>query len=260
MSSRARRVEPRPASAPAPGSDLARPAVDLEAFWGWRAAHDGIVREEAREYVRRLASVVGLAADQVVLDFGAGLGFVAEALAPIVASVWWWDPSPAMQAAALRRLAPLPNARLAPASAVTATAAPALRFDLILVNSVVQYMTPRELGAWLGVWRHLLRPAGGIVLSDLVRPGHVLAWDVLDQLALGVRGGCLARTILAGVAEVAPFRGLTRRHPLTRIAPDELRRHAAAAGLEARLLPGNLTHRRRRFAAIVSAGAGRATR
>ena len=127
------------------------------------------MREEALEYVRRLASVVGLAADQVVLDFGGGLGFVAETLAPMVGAVWWWDPSPAMQAAALRRLAPVPNARLAPALAVTAAPAAPLRFDLILVNSVVQYMTARELGAWLGVWRRLLRPAGRIVLSDLVR-------------------------------------------------------------------------------------------
>jgi SAM-dependent methyltransferase len=240
------------AEAPAHGGGLSRPAVDREALWRWRAAHAGVVREEALEYVRRLASAVGVPAGAVVLDFGGGVGFVSEALSPLAGAVWWWDPSPAMRAAAAARLADLPNAKMLLAEELAGRTAPERRFDLILVNSVVQYMTPEELRAWLGAWRDRLRPAGRIVLSDLVAPGHGLVGDVLDQLWLGVRGGFLTRALLAGLVEFGPIRGATRRHGFTRLAPEDLRGHARAAGLETRFLPGSLTHRRRRFAAVLS--------
>jgi SAM-dependent methyltransferase len=252
VSSAGPRAEALADAAPAHGRGLSRPAIDREALWRWRAAHAGIVREEALEYVRRLASVVGVPAGAVVLDFGGGVGFVSEALSPLAGVVWWWDPSPAMRAVAAPRLAKLPNARILPGEALAGEPAAEPRFDLILVNSVVQYMPPDELRAWLGAWRDLLRPAGQIVLSDLVAPGHGLVGDALDQVWLGVRGGFLARALLAGLVELGPIRAATRRHGFTRLAPEDLRGHARAAGLETRFLPGSLTHRRRRFAAVLS--------
>ena len=261
MSALGPRPEAVSAAAPAHGGGLGRPAIDRETMWRWRAARAGTVREEAREHVRRLASVVGIPAGAVVLDFGGGAGFVTEALSPMAAAVWWWDPSPAMRAAAAPRLAALPNARVAPVEALVGAEEPPLRFDLILVNSVIQYMTPDELAGWLHAWRRLLRPEGRIVLSDLIAPGRALVWDALDQLSLGIRHGFLARAVVAGLGELGPIGAAIRRYGFTRLAPEELRRCASGARLEARVLPVSLTHRRRRFAAVLSVpGAADASR
>ena len=39
--------------------------------------------------------------------------------------------------------------------------------DVILVNSVIQYMSAEELSQWLGRWSHMLLPGGSLVISDI---------------------------------------------------------------------------------------------
>src|SRR6185503_8738757 len=103
--------------------------------------------------------------------------FVTSLLAPLVDEIWWWDQSNNMRAAAERNTAGLANARFCDLSAMP-SAGPrgslcgGAPFDLILVNSVVQYMSPAEIWEWLGQWRSMLAPKGRLVLSDLIPPRH----------------------------------------------------------------------------------------
>ena len=100
-----------------------------------------IFREQSDDYVRNLESAIELDQRARVLDFGCGFGFVAELLAPRVGELFLWDASANMRRRARVKVAGCRNIRFLDLSDTQASRRD-LRFDLILVNSVVQYMTP----------------------------------------------------------------------------------------------------------------------
>lgn len=63
------------------------------------------------------------------------------------------------------------------------------RFDLIVVNSVIQYVQLPALRAMLADWRKLLRPAGKLVVADVIPRGARAAVDAAALLRFGWKGG-----------------------------------------------------------------------
>ncbi|MGH9157307.1 MAG: class I SAM-dependent methyltransferase [Acidimicrobiales bacterium] len=205
----------------------------------------------AREYVDNLAAVVGLPASAVVLDFGCGFGLVAGLLAPKVSEVSLWDASANMRRAAEARVACVANARmrephdLDPETSV-------LRFDLILVNSVVQYMTADEFSGWLASWRALLAPGGRLVVSDVVPPGHSPAADVFRVLHFARTHRFLARAVLEAAGDLRRYRRTRGTRPLLQLDRADLVQRAAEAGLATTFIP-NLTALATRSATVHTA-------
>jgi cyclopropane fatty-acyl-phospholipid synthase-like methyltransferase len=207
-------------------------------------------------YVESLAAAARLHHHQRVLDFGCGFGFAAALVAPRVREVALWDASPHMLAMAARHTAALPNVRLCDLSGLPAVETGATdrhAFDLVLVNSVVQYMTRDELSDWLLRWREMLAPGGRVLLSDLIAPDHGGLSDAIDLLRLGARHGSPLRATRDALGGLARYWRTSRAVPLTRISREDLSRRAAAAGLDTTPLPRNLTHFRRRWAAALTA-------
>ena len=92
-------------------------------------------------------------------------------------------------------------------------------FDVVIMHSVSQYLSPDELDRLLALFRRLLRPGGKLVIGDVVQP-DIPAWK--DALALAVRmaGGIFCRRArrivpdrVLGLLEAAQGR---RPHPLYR--------------------------------------------
>jgi len=215
-----------------------------------------LYRVQAAIYVDSLAVAVGLKGTERVLDFGCGFGFVAALLAPRVGELWWWDGSPNMRAATARHTAHLPHANACDLTALADSppqdavwAGPA--FDVILVNSVVQYMSPEDIRGWLGRWRAMLSADGRLVLSDLIPARHNGLADIADLLRLGVRHGSPLRAASDALGGVARYMRANRAVPLTRIDVEDLRGWAAGAGFELALLQDNLTHFRTRWGGVL---------
>jgi SAM-dependent methyltransferase len=234
----------------------------------WREYFDGLkdqsplYREQAALYVKSLCAAVGLQQQQRVLDFGCGFGFVAALLAPLVAEVCWWDASPNMRSVAERNMAVFPNARLCDLSGMPSTGPAGSNwrgapFDVILINSVAQYMAPEELWAWLRQWGAMLAPKGKIVISDLISPHHSGLSDLAHLLRFGLRYGSPLRAANEALGGVATYWRTSRAVPLTRIGREELARRAMAASLDITFLPDNLTHFRKRWAAVLHSRSAR---
>lgn len=215
----------------------------------WEELSEGqlLFRQEADEYVRRLTRALPPSPGSAVLDFGCGYGFVAEGLAPLVGSLYLWDAAESMRHHAARRLAGVAN--VYPLERVEPP--PGGAFDLILVNSVVQYMTEEELAGWLGRWRPLLAPSGRVVLSDLIPPDHRSLSDVLSLLRFSLRRGYFCRALRNVLGERKRYQQTVRAHPLLHVGRDHLKQLAAAAGLTATFLPRNLTHFAKRYTAVL---------
>jgi hypothetical protein len=124
-------------------------------------------------------------------------------------------------------------------------------FDLILVNSVAQYMGPEELWAWLARWRGMLAPDGRLVLSDLIPPSHHGFSDVADLLRLGARRGFPLRAAGEALGGLRHYWRTSRAIPLVRVGLEDLERAAGGAGLETKVLPHNLTHFSKRWTAVL---------
>src|SRR5437773_7360951 len=92
---------------------------------------------EAAEFARNLQRAIPLNRSMRVLDYGCGYGAVPRLIAEHVKEIAYWDAAAGMRDAAARTLANVPNAALWQGDRG--------EFDLIVVNSVVQYMSGAEL-------------------------------------------------------------------------------------------------------------------
>ena len=220
------------------------------AYWDRLEEHI-IFRVEAADYVTRLEAALGLEPGARVLDFGCGFGFVGELLAPRVAELYAFDASDQMQRRAQLRLASHANVRFLGPPGTTPWPA-GLRFDLILVNSVAQYMPLDELQQWLGRWRAMLAPGGHVVLSDLLTHDVDPLREVVELLVLSARRGCLMSVVRKALGELRQYTKTRRVRPLSQIAFGDLRERASRLGLAVDVLPSNLTYKNARATAVLS--------
>jgi len=144
-------------------------ARDWVDYWS-RADYDAdFWRRSLADYVERLRRHVHVGADARVLDFGCGPGFLAPALAPHVAELWLADPSAALCEHARALTAELPGVRVVELTDSSALdALPRGAFELVVVNSVLQYVPSEETPALLARLGERLAPGGRLVVSDLV--------------------------------------------------------------------------------------------
>lgn len=210
---------------------------------GWRAhwdAHPAPTPSFAREaelFAQRLRDDFRLGADSDVLDYGCGFGFVAAALAPDVRTITVWEPARAMALHARATLAGVPNVQTVDLSPDREAPTDRSQVDVVVVNSVVQYMSEPEIARVLATLAGILRPGGCIVVSDVIPPGHSF---LREALALAVRHPGLVRDRLWrwGGDYLRKMDAL----PLQRLGPEDLRRLAAGAGLVVEPHHRNLTH------------------
>lgn len=221
---------------------------------GWDRYWDGlrndqrIFQHEADDLVERMAPILAPLAHGRVLDFGCGFGFVAERLAPQVGELWLWDQSPSMREKATSRVARHANARVATSTPPAGTPG---TFDLILVNSVAQYLSPRQLEACLATWASMLSPAGRVILADLIPPDYSASGDMLRLLRFAARRGFFWNALGAGAGEFVRYLRMRTELPLTRYGRTEIQALATAAGLLAEFPDENLGYKAGRLTAIL---------
>jgi SAM-dependent methyltransferase len=236
-----------------PGTEITVDGADNDRDWQvyWERLSDTqrLFREQSEEYVRNLDIMLRIDPRARVLDFGCGFGHVAEMLSSKVGELFLWDASANMRRHARLRLASRRNITFLDLSDPKALPYH-LRFDLILVNSVVQYITFEQFSAWLVRWRKMLAPGGSIVISDLIPLDYVAICDIVDLLRLSKRRGFLLRAISQAAGEIWRYWSVRRSRPLYRIGREELCERAKATGLAISFLSTNLTHFTKRFTAV----------
>jgi ubiquinone/menaquinone biosynthesis C-methylase UbiE len=133
-----------------------------------------------------------------VADYGCGEALAAGRVAKGCAHLYLCDGAAIIRDRLRQRLAAADNVTvLSPEEFDTI---PDRTVDLIVVNSVVQYLSKEQLDACLAQWRRKLTPSGRLVIADVIPPGIGPLTDAAALLRFAAANGFL----------IAAFTGLVR--------------------------------------------------
>jgi ubiquinone/menaquinone biosynthesis C-methylase UbiE len=184
--------------------------------------------------------------DAVVLDYSCGEALSAARVADACGMLILAEPAPGVRGRLIARFAP--NMKIRVRSLEDVRKMHEKSVDLVVMNSVVQYMTPTELDAALSVIHRLLKPAGRLVVGDVLRPEVGMATDVWALLRFAGKHGFL-RDALIGLLSTAlsDYRQLRSKVGLQRYSEKEMVTKFAKAGFTASRAPSNIGHNRWRM-------------
>lgn len=179
--------------------------------------------------------------DAVVLDYACGEALSAAKVADACARLYLVEPAPGVRGRLGARFAP--NTKIRVRSPDELKQMDADSIDLVVMNSVAQYMTPQELDTAFDVIHRLLKPQGRFVLGDVLRPEVGMGKDVAALLRFAGSHGFL-RDALIGLISTAlsDYRELRNRVGLQRYGEAEMITKLGAAGFLATRAPRNIGH------------------
>ncbi len=187
----------------------------------------------------------------VVLDHGCGEALSAEDVAARCQRLYLCDTAASVRQKLAARFAEIGN--VAVVGPVEVADIPEASLDLVVANSLVQYLTPAEFASVLRIWRHALKPTGSLLLADVLPKGLSPATDALALLRFGWQGGFLlaacgglARTALSDYRKVRATLGLASYEEGEMIAL------LAEAGFKAQRRHPNLGHNQARMAFLAT--------
>jgi len=176
-----------------------------------------------------------------VLDYGCGEAGYAERIAADVGRLVLCEAAPHVRERLAARLAG--DAKISVCSPAQVQTLPDASFDLIVMHSVAQYLTPEEAGALFLQFRRLLRPDGCFVLGDIVRPKLSALADAIALLRLGAANGFFGAALLGLMRMLASdYWRLRQRAGLTRYAEATMLQKLQRAGFSPRRAPDNIGH------------------
>lgn len=150
-----------------------------------------------------------------VLDYGCGEAAYAERLLRKAGQLTLCEAAPTLRERLKARVAP--HSKIAVLSPEAVATLPDGSFDVIIMHSVSQYLSPEDLDGLLAEFRRLLQPAGRLVIGDVVQPDTPAWKDALALLHFGRREGFflaavrgLMRTVFSDYAKLRKNAGLTR--------------------------------------------------
>ena len=135
-----------------------------------------------------------------MLDHGCGEAHYGEHVALRCGRLILCEAAPKICADLARRLRTIGNVQVI--DPVGAAQIPPASLDLVVVNSVLQYLSREEFEALLDLWRMALKPDGRLVIADVIPPGVSPVRDAAALLWFAARGGFLVPA-LGGLVRTA---------------------------------------------------------
>jgi SAM-dependent methyltransferase len=217
--------------------------MDWREFWNTDHSIYVNARHKALHYdriARDLAAYIPTP-NASVLDYGCGEALSAAALAEKCGTLYLYDAAPNVREKLRGRFASYRNIVVLSADGLDSIADASL--DVVIANSLLQYLKHREFEDLLEVWHRKLKPEGRLVLADVLPPDLDAIADVKALLDFAWRGGFLMAA-LAGLGRTffSDYRRLRNEVGLTRYAPEDLFTLLSAHGFAGEQSAGNVGH------------------
>jgi SAM-dependent methyltransferase len=176
-----------------------------------------------------------------VLDYGCGEALHADLIAACARRLILCEAAPALRGALAARLSGHPNIEVLPPDGVAAL--PSRSLDVVVIHSVVQYLTPNELDKMLVLFRRLLTNDGIVIIGDVVPPRLSAFADAMALLRFAAANGFLGAALVGLMRTLASeYWRLRSKLGLTRYAERAMIDKLAAAGFSASRARANIGH------------------
>lgn len=192
-----------------------------------------------------------------IIDYGCGEATAADLLAEACGRLILSDGAPAVRDNLAARFKDHP--RIAVLSPEDVAALPPGSVDLIVLNSVAQYLDRPAFAALIGRFKDLLATDGRLVVGDVIPPHTSAATEIAALMKLAWQNGFVVAA-LAGLVRTlfSDYRGLRRRLGLTHYTEAEMIAALGRAGFTARRHTPNLEHNQERMTFVATKAEGAA--
>ena len=188
----------------------------------------------ARDLIGYIASP-----EAVVLDYSCGEALSADKVAEACGKLILAEPAPGVRDRLIARFAS--NAKISIQSLEDLQNMAEQSVDLVVMNSVAQYMTKEQLDSAFALIRRLLKPSGKLVLGDILRPDVGMFRDVQALLGLAARHGFLKDALIGLISTaLSDYRQLRSRIGLQHYSEAEITAKLRAAGFTAQRADANI--------------------
>ncbi|WP_127090020.1 class I SAM-dependent methyltransferase [Aquabacter cavernae] len=225
--------------------------MDWISFWDGAHAIYVSSRHKRLHYARIAADLARHVPhpDARVLDYGCGEALSAPALAAACGQLTLCDAAPGVREKLRERFSA--DRAISVASPDGVAALPDGSFDLIIANSLLQYLERPVLDGLLAQWRRLLAPGGRLLVADVIPPDVSAVRDAAALLAFAARDGFLGAA-LVGLARTAlsPYRKLRAELGLSTYREADFLAVLSAAGFAGERMRPNVGHNQNRMAFI----------
>jgi SAM-dependent methyltransferase len=205
-------------------------------------------RHKVLHYARLARDIAGLipSPGALVLDYGCGEALSADRVAAKCKTLYLCDAAPLVRERLRARFGDEP--RIAVLSPEDAEGLPEGSLDIVVANSLIQYLGLDELRAFLALARSKLKPGGCLYLADVIPPDVGPVTDASALLSFAWRGGFLGAA-LAGLARtaVSEYRRLRDELGLSQYDEPEMIEILAEAGFSGERLAHNIGHNQARM-------------
>ncbi|MBY0360950.1 MAG: class I SAM-dependent methyltransferase [Phreatobacter sp.] len=201
-----------------------------------KAVHYGAIADGILAHV----AAAGLGRDAVVLDYACGEALETPRVAAAVGRLVLCDGAPSVVAKLRERFGGLANLAFALPEELDGVLAGGTA-DLVVVSSLIQYLSPEDFAALLERFRHLLKPGGRLVVADVIPPDSGMVADVASLLRNALKHGYLPAALVGLVATaVSPYRRIRSEIGLSTYAEADMIALMAGHGFLARRHRPNL--------------------
>jgi SAM-dependent methyltransferase len=175
----------------------------------------------------------------VVLDWGCGDALAAPQIAELDRTMLLYDAAPAVRDRLRERYGNSARIRVLDEAGLDVLAGSSV--DLVIVNSVIQYLSQQQLGVALATFHRLLRPGGAVLIGDVIGPGTGNLHHATTFLHFAWQRGFLLSAI-GGLALtfVSPYRSLQSGVGLAAFTPAQIVQSLSQHGFAAEQLPRNI--------------------
>lgn len=208
-----------------------------------RALHFDLI---ARDIARLIPS-----SDAAVLDYGCGEADTAPALAAKCGRLYLFDTAGTVRARLQARHAS--DAKIVVLDEAGLDDVPDGSLDLIVVNSVLQYLSQAELVSILDFARDKLKSGGTLALGDVIPSDANAIADTKALLSFAFHGGFLTAAFASLVkTALSDYRKLRETLGLTRYSEAGMLELLTANGFSARRAQRNIGHNQGRMLFLAS--------
>ncbi len=184
--------------------------------------------------------------DRVVLDYGCGEALSASDVAGQCDQLILCDAADNVRAKLAAQFRSIANISVISTQEVEALEDNSL--DLIIANSMLQYVTRPDLEHLLDMWKAKLKPSGRLVLADIIPPAVSPITDASALLNFGLKGGFLMDAFIGLVrTALSDYRKIRSELGLSTYSEPDMKLILDAHGFKAERRSDNIGHNQARM-------------